>query len=69
MYNSHLHRIQVITYDELLAIAEQVICANEGEIQYAPGANPKAVPECEAEHATDQPVHSSAVQEVGRQDD
>lgn len=31
MYNSHLHRIEVITYDELARIAENVIDANAGE--------------------------------------
>lgn len=33
MYNSHLHRIEVITYDELVRIGEHVIEANRGEIQ------------------------------------
>jgi hypothetical protein len=31
MYNSHLHRIEIITYDELIRIAENVISANAGE--------------------------------------
>lgn len=31
MYNSHLHRIEVITYDELCRTAENVISANVGE--------------------------------------
>lgn len=35
MYNSHLHRIKVITFDELVRIGEEVIGANEGEITYA----------------------------------
>ncbi len=35
MYNSHLHRIRVLTYDELVRIAEQVVSANTGEIKYA----------------------------------
>jgi Domain of unknown function (DUF4263) len=31
MYNSHLHRIEVITYDQLIRISENVIAANVGE--------------------------------------
>lgn len=31
MYNSHLHRIKVITYDELARIADNVVHANLGE--------------------------------------
>jgi hypothetical protein len=31
MYNSHLHRIEVITYDELVRIAEHVIDVNKRE--------------------------------------
>lgn len=31
MLNSHLHRIEVITYDELVRIAENVVNANVGE--------------------------------------
>lgn len=33
MYNSHLHRIEVITYDEVVRIGTFVIEANRGEIQ------------------------------------
>jgi len=31
MYNSHLHRIEVLTYDQLAAIGQNVIDANAGE--------------------------------------
>lgn len=31
MYNSHLHRIEVVTYDQLATIAQNVIDANAGE--------------------------------------
>jgi hypothetical protein len=31
MYNSHLHRIEVITFDQLHAIGQNVIDANAGE--------------------------------------
>jgi hypothetical protein len=31
MYNSHLHRIEVITFDELFRTADYVVHANEGE--------------------------------------
>ena len=31
MYNSHLHRIEVVTYDHLVRIAENVITSNAGE--------------------------------------
>ena len=31
MYNSHLHRVEVITYDQLLTIGQNVVDANLGE--------------------------------------
>ena len=31
MYNSHLHRIEVVSYDQLVAICRNVIEANAGE--------------------------------------
>ncbi len=43
MYNSHLHRIEVITYDELVRIGEYVIEANRGEIQLCTGTDTSAV--------------------------
>jgi len=35
MYNSHLHRIEVIAYDELVRMGEHIIDANRGEIEFA----------------------------------
>ena len=43
MYNSHLHRIQVITYDELVRIGEHVVEANRGEIQLCADANVREI--------------------------
>ena len=34
-YNSHLHRIEVITYDELLRFGQHVVSANRGESRWA----------------------------------
>ncbi len=34
MYNSHLHSIEVITYDELVRIGEHVIHADRGEVKH-----------------------------------
>ena len=41
MYNSHLNRIRVVTYDELLRIGEQIVHANTGEVQYAASLKPQ----------------------------
>jgi hypothetical protein len=35
LYNSHLHRIKVVTYDEIVRIAQQVISSNKGEMEAA----------------------------------
>ena len=43
MYNSHLHRIEVITFDGLVRIADQVVHANLEESKHAATADTPAV--------------------------
>jgi hypothetical protein len=43
-YNSHLHRIEVITYDQLVRIADCVVNANAGESGQEPSAVDEDIP-------------------------
>ena len=43
MYNSHLHRIEVITFDGVVRIADQVVHANLEESKHAATAETFAV--------------------------
>ena len=42
MYNSHLHQIEVITFDGIVRICEQIINANLGESTHAAAVEPAA---------------------------
>lgn len=66
LYNSHLHRVTVMTYDQLVRIAEEVVKSNEGEVKYAAELSTVQQPDTDcAEGQEEEPFDEDACQGDG----